>query len=109
MKHLLLRLGRLKPNYILRSSLFHSGTTTPSPLDPYDTLQRRVARAGDPSASIIRVLDGWLDQGNLVKTSELHSIIKMLRKFSRFSHALQVSFILDSSVAQFQIKSSSFC
>ncbi|KAG7579894.1 Pentatricopeptide repeat [Arabidopsis thaliana x Arabidopsis arenosa] len=94
MKHLLLllRLVRPKPNYNLRRSfLFHSGKTTPSPLDPYDTLQRRVARAGDPSASIIKVLDGWLDQGNLVKTSELHSIIKMLRKFSRFSHALQIS------------------
>lgn len=63
----------------------------PSALDPYDTLQRRVARAGDPSASIIGVLEGWLDQGNLVKTWELHSMVKMLRKFSRFSHALQVS------------------
>ncbi|XP_010467774.1 PREDICTED: pentatricopeptide repeat-containing protein At2g20710, mitochondrial isoform X3 [Camelina sativa] len=94
MKHLLLLrlVVRPKPNYVLRSFLFHSGgKTTPSALDPYDTLQRRVARAGDPSASIVRVLDGWLDQGNLVKTSELHSIIKMLRKFSRFSHALQIS------------------
>ncbi|KFK40443.1 hypothetical protein AALP_AA3G373800 [Arabis alpina] len=76
MKHLLLPLVRP----ILRS-----------PLDPYDTLQRRIARSGDPSASILRVLEGWLDQGHLVKTSELHSIIKMLRKFSRFSHALQIS------------------
>ncbi|CAH2051127.1 unnamed protein product, partial [Thlaspi arvense] len=96
MKHLLGRLlVRAKPNRILSSFLYHSsrrgGRTVTSPLDPYDTLQRRVARAGDPSASIVRVLDGWLDQGNLVKTSELHSIIKMLRKFSRFSHALQIS------------------
>lgn len=53
-----------------------------------------MARAGDPSAPIVRVLEGWLDEGNLVKTSELHSIVKMLRKFSRFSHALQVSPIL---------------
>ena len=109
MKHLLLlRLVLPKPNYILRRSfLFHSGKTTPSPLDPYDTLQRRVARSGDPSASIIKVLDGWLDQGNLVKTSELHSIIKMLRKFSRFSHALQVSHFWIPLLLTFK-KSSSF-
>uniref|UniRef100_A0A1J3GFT8 Pentatricopeptide repeat-containing protein, mitochondrial n=1 Tax=Noccaea caerulescens TaxID=107243 RepID=A0A1J3GFT8_NOCCA len=92
-KHLLLHV-RPKQNRNLRSFLFHSSRrsqTVPSALDPYDTLQRRVARAGDPSASIIGVLEGWLDQGNLVKTSELHSIVKMLRKFSRFSHALQIS------------------
>lgn len=83
---LLLRLVRPKPNYTLRSFPFHSTRTL-----PHDTLQRRVARAGDPSASILRVLEGWLDEGNPVKTSELHSIVKMLRKFSRFSHALQVS------------------
>ncbi|KAF3502365.1 hypothetical protein F2Q69_00040653 [Brassica cretica] len=85
MNHLLLRLVRPKPNYILRSFPFHSTTV------PHDNLQRRVARAGDPSASILRVLEGWLDEGNPVKTSELHSIVKMLRKFSRFSHALQIS------------------
>ena len=85
MNHLLLRLVRPKPNYILRSFPFHSTTV------PHDTLQRRVARAGDPSASILRVLEGWLDEGNPVKNSGLHSIVKMLRKFSRFSHALQVS------------------
>lgn len=83
---LLLRLVRPKPNYTLRSFPFHSTRTL-----PHDTLQRRVARAGDPSASILRVLEGWLDEGNPVKTSELHSIVKMLRKFSRFSHALQIS------------------
>ncbi|CAN8271002.1 unnamed protein product [Cochlearia groenlandica] len=89
---LLLRLVRpLHSNYNTRIHLLHSSRILSSPLDPYDTLQRRVARAGDPSVSITRVLDGWLDQGNLVKTSELHSIIKMLRKFSRFSHALQIS------------------
>ncbi|CAH8385557.1 unnamed protein product [Eruca vesicaria subsp. sativa] len=90
MNHLL-RLVRPTPNYIPRSFSFHSKRTVPSALDPYDTLQRRVARAGDPSASIVRVLEGWLDEGNTVKTSELHSIVKMLRKFSRFSHALQIS------------------
>ncbi|KAJ0265509.1 Pentatricopeptide repeat-containing protein [Hirschfeldia incana] len=84
MNHLLLRLLRPKPNYIPRS--FSTRTAVPN-----DTLQRRVARAGDPSASIVRVLEGWLDEGNLVKTKELHSIVKMLRKFSRFSHALQIS------------------
>lgn len=84
MNHILLRLVRPKPNYIPRS--FSTRTVVPN-----DTLQRRVARAGDPSAPIVRVLEGWLDEGNLVKTSELHSIVKMLRKFSRFSHALQIS------------------
>ncbi|KAF8104784.1 hypothetical protein N665_0168s0026 [Sinapis alba] len=88
MNHLRLRLRLVRPkqNNILRSYPFHSTRTV-----PYDTLQRRVARAGDPSASIVRVLEGWLDEGNPVKTSELHSIVKMLRKFSRFSHALQIS------------------
>ncbi|XP_010555122.1 PREDICTED: pentatricopeptide repeat-containing protein At2g20710, mitochondrial [Tarenaya hassleriana] len=75
------RLLRRQPIAILR---FFSS------MAPNDTLRRRIARAGDPSASVIPLLDEWLDRGNQLRPSDLQSMVKMLRRFKRFSHALQI-------------------
>ncbi|KAK4255499.1 hypothetical protein QN277_008497 [Acacia crassicarpa] len=56
-----------------------------------DSLYLRISRSGDPNISMARLLDHWVEEGRPVKRSELHKIIKQLRKYRRFSHALQVS------------------
>ncbi|XP_028807908.1 pentatricopeptide repeat-containing protein At2g20710, mitochondrial-like [Neltuma alba] len=56
-----------------------------------DSLYLRISRSGDPNISMACLLDQWVEEGRPVKRSELHKIIKQLRKYRRFSHALQVS------------------
>ncbi|XP_054812998.1 pentatricopeptide repeat-containing protein At2g20710, mitochondrial [Prosopis cineraria] len=56
-----------------------------------DSLHLRISRSGDPKISMARLLDQWVEEGRRVKQSELHKIIKQLRKYRRFTHALQVS------------------
>ncbi|CAK9323729.1 unnamed protein product [Citrullus colocynthis] len=71
-------------------ALFYSTKALPSSRSPEDTLYRRVSQAGDPRISIVRVLDQWVEEGREVKQSDLKQLIKQLRKFRRFNHALQL-------------------
>ncbi|EXB79630.1 hypothetical protein L484_011570 [Morus notabilis] len=68
------------------SSLFYSTTRAPKG----DTLFQRISRCGDPKISLIPVLNHWAEQGRDVNQPELQRIIKQLRKYRRFSHALQL-------------------
>ncbi|GAV70429.1 PPR domain-containing protein [Cephalotus follicularis] len=70
-----------KPTFPSSSSSSHS----------IDSLYSRISRAGNPRASIVPVVEQWLDQGNQIKTSQLQSFIKSLRKYRRYTHALQIS------------------
>ncbi|KDP24137.1 hypothetical protein JCGZ_25794 [Jatropha curcas] len=54
-------------------------------------LSRRISRAGDPSVSMVPILEKWLEEGNDIKLSELQKFIKQLRKFRRYTQALQIS------------------
>jgi len=71
---------------------FYSTRTLARPSPPIDSLYSRVSRAGDPKVSIIRVIDQWLEEGRQVQQSDILMMIKQLRKFRRYSQALQVSF-----------------
>lgn len=71
---------------------FYSTRTLARPSPPIDSLYSRVSRAGDPKVSIIPVIDQWLEEGRQVQQSDLIIMIKQLRKFRRYSQALQVSF-----------------
>ncbi|KAJ7948643.1 putative Pentatricopeptide repeat-containing protein [Quillaja saponaria] len=51
----------------------------------------RISPLGDPSVSVIPVLDKWVEEGNKVKELELQRIIRGLRGHRRFTHALEVS------------------
>ncbi|XWS54191.1 hypothetical protein CRYUN_Cryun10bG0068500 [Craigia yunnanensis] len=66
-----------------------SPTTTPS--NATDSLHTRIFRAGDPKASIVPVLNQWLEEGKQIKQPALQFLIRRLRSFRRFKHALQVS------------------
>uniref|UniRef100_A0A2P2JEC0 Pentatricopeptide repeat-containing protein At2g20710-like n=1 Tax=Rhizophora mucronata TaxID=61149 RepID=A0A2P2JEC0_RHIMU len=75
------------------SSSSYSFSSTP----PIDSLRFRILRAGNPSSSVVSVLEEWLDQGNRVNHSDLQLIIKLLRKYRRYTHAFQVSLSLFQS------------
>ncbi|KAJ0812163.1 putative tetratricopeptide-like helical domain superfamily [Helianthus annuus] len=56
-----------------------------------DNLYRRISPVGDPNVSMIPILDQWEKEGKTVIYTQLFLIIKTLRKFNRFTHALQLS------------------
>ncbi|CAK7349797.1 unnamed protein product [Dovyalis caffra] len=58
---------------------------------PKDSLNLRISRAGNPKVSVIPVIEQWLEEGNDIKKSHLQNLIKQLRRYRRFSHALQIS------------------
>ncbi|KAK9089289.1 hypothetical protein Scep_028371 [Stephania cephalantha] len=69
---------------------FYSTETLPS--NPYrDTLYGRISQIGDPKVSVSPVLDQWIDEGKTVIPNALRSMIKQLRTYRRFKHALEVS------------------
>lgn len=65
---------------------------------PRDSLYRRISPIGDPTVSIIPVLDGWIEDGNTVEKKELQVMIKQLRGYKRYKHALQVSLCISNSM-----------
>ncbi|XP_023531849.1 pentatricopeptide repeat-containing protein At2g20710, mitochondrial-like [Cucurbita pepo subsp. pepo] len=70
--------------------LFYSTSGSTSFRSPEDSLYLRVSQAGDPRISIVSVLDQWVEEGREVKQSDLQKLIKQLRRFRRFNHALQL-------------------
>ncbi|KAL4585252.1 hypothetical protein LXL04_009868 [Taraxacum kok-saghyz] len=68
----------LTPNHLVTTS----STATPT------TLYHRLVRSQEPS--ITPVLDQWVGEGRPVDQEDLHRIMKQLRKFSRYKHALEI-------------------
>ncbi|TKY66543.1 Pentatricopeptide repeat-containing protein mitochondrial [Spatholobus suberectus] len=54
-------------------------------------LYSRISPLGDPSVSVVPVLDKWIQEGNAVNGPQLQRIIKTLRTRKRLNQALQVS------------------
>lgn len=55
-----------------------------------DDLYRRLSPVGDPNISIVPILDQWVSEGRPVQIVELRLIIKELRVYKRYKHALEV-------------------
>lgn len=53
-------------------------------------LYSRISPLGDPSISVVPVLDEWIEEGNAVDGPHLHHIIKILRTRNRNTQALEV-------------------
>ncbi|KAL3820484.1 hypothetical protein ACJIZ3_006389 [Penstemon smallii] len=68
-----------------------SGPTQSKNVLPSDSLFRRISRLGDPNISMVPVLDKWISDGNSVDKPLLQSIIKELKFYNRFKHAIEVS------------------
>ncbi|KAF8413888.1 hypothetical protein HHK36_001882 [Tetracentron sinense] len=56
-----------------------------------DTLFKRISPAGDPRVSIVPVLDKWIEEGRTVNREDLQTMIKQMRAYGRFTHALEIS------------------
>jgi hypothetical protein len=84
---------RNRPNVSL-----YSTSTAPTlwrkPLNPSLTnLYRRISPVGNPRVTIVPILDQWIAEGKTVSREPLIAIIKELRYYKRYSHALEVSLI----------------
>ena len=66
----------------------YSTTTTTS---RRKNLFSRICPMGDPSFSVVPVLDQWVQEGNKVKNLELQRIVRDLRARRRYNQALEVS------------------
>ncbi|KAB5530104.1 hypothetical protein DKX38_020185 [Salix brachista] len=75
------------------ASLFFSTKTPTKPLSSSDscTLCRRIEAIRDPRASIVPVLDQWVKEGNSVDKYQLVSLVRLMKDYKRFNHALEVS------------------
>ncbi|XP_027111777.1 pentatricopeptide repeat-containing protein At2g20710, mitochondrial-like [Coffea arabica] len=59
--------------------------------DPSNNLYKRISPLGDPKISVVPVLDQWAAEGRPVHKEYLESIIKELKAYKRYKHALEVS------------------
>ncbi|OVA00590.1 Pentatricopeptide repeat [Macleaya cordata] len=57
----------------------------------FDSLYKRVSPIRDPKASIIPVLEKWVEDGNTVKRLDLRLLIRRMMYYRRFQHALEIS------------------
>lgn len=80
--------------YIFRSKtkLYSTKTLTPKREQQTTTLYRRISPVGNSNESIVPVLDKWIEEGRPVSQNELRTIVRELRRYGRFKHALQVIF-----------------
>ncbi|XP_058204339.1 pentatricopeptide repeat-containing protein At2g20710, mitochondrial-like [Rhododendron vialii] len=71
----------------------HYSTTTAAtfsaPAKSGDSLYRRISPLGAPTVSIVPVLDQWVEEGRGLKKEHLQNIVKELRRYGRFKHALE--------------------
>ncbi|KAF3444142.1 hypothetical protein FNV43_RR13832 [Rhamnella rubrinervis] len=75
---------------ILRVLFYSTEAQTPSSTT-VDYLYSRISRSGNPRVSIVPVLNQWVEEGRDLKQAKLQKIIRQLRKYHRFRHALQIS------------------
>ncbi|KAK1563811.1 hypothetical protein Q3G72_033233 [Acer saccharum] len=54
-------------------------------------IYRKISPIGDPTVSIVPVLDQWVQEGGAVDKETLQVMIKELLSYKRFAHALQMS------------------
>ncbi|KAL6988672.1 hypothetical protein U1Q18_014428 [Sarracenia purpurea var. burkii] len=73
-----------------KSTLNSTAATVSAPEKSGDSLYRRISPMGNPTVSVVPVLDQWAEEGRTVKKEQLQNIIKELRRYSRFKHALEV-------------------
>ncbi|KAG6743921.1 hypothetical protein POTOM_052625 [Populus tomentosa] len=58
---------------------------------PFTRLSRRLSRIRDHNVSVIPVLDKWIQEGETIWEDLIHALIKELRHYRRYHHALEIS------------------
>lgn len=69
----------------------YSSISNPTNKNTEERLYRRISPVGNPNVSVVPILEQWVQEGKPVSQIELQRIIKELRIFKRFHHALEVS------------------
>ncbi|KAK2647377.1 hypothetical protein Ddye_014866 [Dipteronia dyeriana] len=65
--------------------------TTKKWSDSMRLIYRKISPIGDPTVSIVPVLDQWVQDGGAIDKETIQVMIKELRSYKRFAHALQMS------------------
>ncbi|KAJ4975805.1 hypothetical protein NE237_000911 [Protea cynaroides] len=96
MNHICSRLYNLysQPGYsrIIRILFYSTEALNPSISEiSGGSLYKRISPVGDPNASIVTVLNQWIEEGRTLCKRELQAMVKKLRVYRRFKHALEVS------------------
>ncbi|KAJ7975940.1 Pentatricopeptide repeat-containing protein [Quillaja saponaria] len=87
-----LPLGNLSGgNLKLYSTAARPGLRRKSWKNPLNELYRRISPVGDRRVSIVPILDQWVEEGRDVNKFSLTVMIKELRYYKRYDHALQIS------------------
>ncbi|GAB2229925.1 hypothetical protein Drorol1_Dr00014181 [Drosera rotundifolia] len=71
--------------------LFSTIAARTSTFSSTSNLYTQICLIGSPNASLVPILDGWIEAGNRVRADEVQNIIRALRARKRFKQALQVS------------------
>ncbi|ONH89951.1 hypothetical protein PRUPE_8G026200 [Prunus persica] len=74
-------------------ALFYSTEVLPSSSSspPFRLLHSRIWQIGNPRDSILPVLHQWRVEGGDMKQPKLQGFIRLLRRYRRYGHALQIS------------------
>ncbi|XP_039115353.1 pentatricopeptide repeat-containing protein At2g20710, mitochondrial [Dioscorea cayenensis subsp. rotundata] len=56
-----------------------------------DSLYTRVVLVSNPKVSVVPVLEKWINEGKQVSKADLQWMVKQMRNFRRYAHALQIS------------------
>ncbi|KAJ0974350.1 hypothetical protein J5N97_016315 [Dioscorea zingiberensis] len=56
-----------------------------------DSLYTRVVLVSDPKVSVVPVLEKWVEEGKALSKANLQYMVKQMRSFRRYAHALQIS------------------
>ncbi|KAL4191709.1 hypothetical protein AMTRI_Chr07g81920 [Amborella trichopoda] len=56
-----------------------------------DSIFKRISPLGDPGTSVVPLLEEWVREGRKVHKSDLQSLVKEMRRYRRYKHALEIS------------------
>ena len=68
-------------------SYFSSSSSSSSSSSLYD----RIQVIQDPKVSVVPVLEQWVNEGWPIQKQHLRSLVRLMKDFKRFNHALEVS------------------
>jgi hypothetical protein len=85
-------------NSLTLASLFSPKTQNPpsssSSSSSSTSLYHRIQIIRNPKVSVIPVLEQWVNEQRPVNEQEIRSLVRIMKDFRRFSHALEVHFSL---------------
>ncbi|GAV86127.1 PPR domain-containing protein/PPR_2 domain-containing protein [Cephalotus follicularis] len=71
-------------------------------------LYRRISPVGDPTASIVPILNQWVAEGRNVHRDQMYVFIREFRYYKRYTHALQLSMWMTDKM-YFKLTSRDIC